>query len=49
MCDVKITFHTCGVVVALFEDLIEMGIDAVNPVQVDAKWSSPTDLVHRYN
>jgi uroporphyrinogen decarboxylase len=33
----KIAYHTCGSVVHLIPDLIEMGVDALNPVQVSAK------------
>ena len=33
----KIAYHTCGSVVHLLPDLIEMGVDALNPVQVSAK------------
>ncbi len=56
MRDVKITFYTCGAVAAytcgavaaLFEDLIEMGICAVNPVQVNAKDMEPERLKREY-
>lgn len=33
----KIAYHTCGSVVHLIPDLIDMGVDALNPVQVSAK------------
>ena len=33
----KIAYHSCGSVVHLIPDLIEMGVDALNPVQVSAK------------
>jgi uroporphyrinogen decarboxylase len=33
----KIVYHSCGSVVHLIPDLIEMGVDALNPVQVSAK------------
>jgi uroporphyrinogen decarboxylase len=33
----KIVYHTCGSVVHLIPDLIEMGVDGLNPVQVSAK------------
>jgi len=32
----KIVYHSCGSVVHLIPDLIEMGVDALNPVQVSA-------------
>jgi uroporphyrinogen decarboxylase len=33
----RIVYHTCGSVVHLIPDLIEMGVDALNPVQTSAK------------
>lgn len=33
----RILFHTCGSVVDVLEDLIEIGVDALNPVQVSAR------------
>jgi uroporphyrinogen decarboxylase len=33
----KIAYHCCGSVVHLIPDLIELGVDALNPVQVSAK------------
>jgi uroporphyrinogen decarboxylase len=33
----KILYHTCGSVIHLIPDLIEIGVDALNPVQVSAK------------
>ena len=33
----KILYHTCGSVVHLIPDLIDLGVDALNPVQVSAK------------
>jgi len=34
--DAKIFFHSCGNVVSLLDDLIEVGVEALNPVQVAA-------------
>ncbi len=34
--DAKILFHSCGNVVDLLDDLIEVGVDIINPVQVSA-------------
>jgi uroporphyrinogen decarboxylase len=39
--DFKVVLHSCGSTSALFEDLIEMGIDAINPVQVNAAHMEP--------
>jgi uroporphyrinogen decarboxylase len=33
----KVVYHTCGSVVPLIPDLIEIGVDALNPIQVSAK------------
>ena len=33
----KVLYHSCGSVVTLVEDFIELGVDALNPVQVSAK------------
>ncbi len=34
--DAKIFYHSCGNVADLIDDLAEMGVDAINPVQVSA-------------
>ncbi|MDI7275221.1 MAG: uroporphyrinogen decarboxylase family protein [Anaerolineae bacterium] len=34
--DAKIFFHSCGNVTSLIDDLAEVGVDALNPVQVSA-------------
>jgi uroporphyrinogen decarboxylase len=34
--DAKIFFHSCGNIVSLLDDLIEAGVEALNPVQVAA-------------
>lgn len=38
----KILYHCCGAVEPLLKDLIEIGIDAINPVQVSAKGMEDT-------
>ena len=35
--DIKILFHTCGSSRFIFQDLIESGVDILNPVQCSAK------------
>jgi len=42
--NVKVLFHTCGSVYPLIEDLIEIGVDALNPVQVSARNMDPVKL-----
>ncbi len=40
----KILYHTCGSVYKLIPDFIEMGIDALNPIQVTARHMEPERL-----
>ncbi len=42
--DVKVVFHCCGAVADLIDDLAEIGVDAINPVQVAAKGMAPERL-----
>ncbi len=42
--DAKIFLHSCGSVYAIIEDLIEIGIDVLNPVQVAATNMEPEKL-----
>jgi uroporphyrinogen decarboxylase len=37
-------YHTCGSVYAILDDLIEIGVDALNPVQTDAASMDPARL-----
>jgi uroporphyrinogen decarboxylase len=37
-------YHTCGSVYAIMDDLIEIGVDALNPVQTNAANMNPTRL-----
>ncbi len=34
-------FHSCGAVYELIEDFIEIGVDALNPVQISAAGMEP--------
>ena len=40
--DAKVLYHCCGGVEPLLPDLIELGIDAINPVQVSARGMGDT-------
>jgi len=40
--DAKIFHHSCGAIKPLLEDLIDVGIDILNPIQVSAKWMNDT-------
>lgn len=40
----KIVYHSCGAVTPFIDDLIDIGVDAINPVQVNANNMDPQDL-----
>lgn len=44
----KIFFHSCGSVVKLIPDLIECGIDILNPIQISAKGMDPKYLKENF-
>jgi uroporphyrinogen decarboxylase len=44
----KIWYHTCGGCTELLPDLIECGIDILNPVQISAKGMNPEVLKERF-
>jgi uroporphyrinogen decarboxylase len=44
----KVMFHTCGAVSEIIQDLIDCGIDILDPVQVSAAGMSPSDLAAKY-
>jgi uroporphyrinogen decarboxylase len=48
LADVKVLLHTCGGVGPLLEDLIEAGVDAINPVQTTCRGMEPRMLKERY-
>ena len=48
MTPAKILFHTCGGVADILDDLVEIGVDALHPVQVSARGMDPLDLKARY-
>jgi uroporphyrinogen decarboxylase len=45
---VKIFYHSCGAVASLIPDLIESGIDILNPVQVSATGMDTRELKRRF-
>ncbi len=45
---VKILFHSCGAVSEFVDDLIEIGVDALNPVQVNAAGMEPERLKQEF-
>ena len=48
MTSAKIGFHSCGSVVSVIEDLIEIGVDVLNPIQVTATGMDPLTLKKKY-
>jgi uroporphyrinogen decarboxylase len=44
----KILFHCCGSVLDIIDDLVDLGIDALNPMQTTARGMDPTSLCKRY-
>jgi uroporphyrinogen decarboxylase len=46
--DVKIFYHCCGAVAPILPDLIESGIDVLNPVQVSAAGMDTKELKRRF-
>ena len=44
LADVKVQLHCCGGIYELMEDLIDAGLDAINPVQVSCRGMDPARL-----
>jgi uroporphyrinogen decarboxylase len=44
----KVLFHSCGSVASIIEDLIDIGVDVLNPVQVTAAGMNPVELKEKY-
>jgi len=44
----KLRFHSCGSVYPLIEDLIDIGVDILNPVQIAAKHMEPERLKREF-
>jgi len=44
LADVKVQLHCCGGIYELLEDLIDAGLDAVNPVQISCRGMDPRGL-----
>lgn len=49
LCSSKILFHNCGAIADIIPDLIEIGVDALNPFQVTAKGMAPNFLKQKYH
>jgi len=46
--EAKIWYHTCGACTEYIPDLLDNGIDALNPVQISAENMSPAELKARF-
>lgn len=46
--DVILVYHTCGSVLPFIDELIEIGMEVLNPIQVTAHGMDPTALKKRY-
>ncbi len=44
----KLFFHTCGSVIDIIDDLVEIGVDILNPIQVSARGMDPEILKNRW-
>jgi uroporphyrinogen decarboxylase len=44
----KLLLHSCGSVASVIEDLIGIGVEALNPVQVSAAGMDPVELKRKY-
>jgi uroporphyrinogen decarboxylase len=47
-CNCKLLLHSCGAIRPLLNDLIEIGVDAINPVQISAKGMVPQELKQEF-
>jgi uroporphyrinogen decarboxylase len=48
LADVKVLLHCCGDVSAILPDLIEAGLDAINPVQISCPGMDPSSLKQEF-
>jgi uroporphyrinogen decarboxylase len=46
--NIKMLFHSCGSIEPILDDLIEIGVDVINPVQVTAKDMDSAYLSKKY-
>ena len=46
--DCKVLLHSCGAIRPLIDDFIEIGIDAINPVQISAAGMDPAELKDQF-
>lgn len=46
--EIKVFLHSCGAIFELIPDLIEVGVQVLNPIQIAAKGMEPEKLVERF-
>ena len=46
--EVILVYHTCGSVLPFIDELIEIGVDVLNPIQTTAKGMDPVHLKNKY-
>jgi uroporphyrinogen decarboxylase len=44
----RLFYHSCGSISGILDDLIEIGVDIINPVQTSAREMSPESLKKRF-
>jgi len=44
----KLLFHSCGSLIDILDDLVEIGVDVLNPVQTTARGMEPAELKRKY-
>ena len=47
-CGCKVLLHSCGAISSIISDLIEIGVDAINPVQISAEGMNPEKLKEKF-
>jgi uroporphyrinogen decarboxylase len=48
MSPAKVLFHVCGSVVDILDDLVDIGVDVLHPVQVTARGMDPKELKRKW-
>jgi uroporphyrinogen decarboxylase len=46
--DVKVMFHSCGSIIEIIDDIIDVGVDILDPIQVTAKGMDPAFLKNKF-
>ena len=48
MYNVKVMFHSCGSIIDFIDDIIEIGVDILDPIQTSAKDMDPQYIKQRF-